>query len=282
KKETQDTGTCVHLKCDYPASHKENEKFLCKGENPFNCKELINTRENMSSGRISINDNSRRNYFYVYICNSSTADSGTYWCGSDRTWHPAKYTKIQLSVVNKRKDKRRNQSETSRHETLSTASSAMNSDLSTAKSGSESKSRTPKPEVSDSRPHQEGDFMSDQASSSAQNGAQTSSAAQRAIAGHNTEGNHDYEEIQMRPQQVDSGSAVTSVYATVSMSSGPSDQLQYASVTFHNDVNCSDEASVSVSAEGNILPTIQRCSSATNPPTAEPTLYSTVAKSRKQ
>ncbi|XP_045904031.1 uncharacterized protein LOC123970171 isoform X3 [Micropterus dolomieu] len=37
-------------------------------------------------------------YFYLSIKNVSTADSGTYWCGSDRTWQQDKYIKVLLSV----------------------------------------------------------------------------------------------------------------------------------------------------------------------------------------
>lgn len=98
--ETQQSGRKVLLTCYYQDSHEENETFLCKGENPFNCKELITTRQNVAEGKFSTRDNSRKKNFYVYINDPSTADSGTYWnyCGSDRTRQPANYTKIHLSV----------------------------------------------------------------------------------------------------------------------------------------------------------------------------------------
>jgi len=52
----------------------------------------------VTKDRFSIRDNKRLKYFYVYINNVSTADSGTYWCGSDRKWDHAEVNKIHLVV----------------------------------------------------------------------------------------------------------------------------------------------------------------------------------------
>ncbi|XP_044046908.1 polymeric immunoglobulin receptor-like [Siniperca chuatsi] len=95
-------GDSVNMDCHYPETHENNEKFLCKGKNPFNCEELIHTIENerhVDKGRFVIRDNRRLKHFFVYIKNVSIADSGTYWCGSDRTWQHDKYIKIDLSLV---------------------------------------------------------------------------------------------------------------------------------------------------------------------------------------
>lgn len=54
----------------------------------MDCKKLIQTTEQdryVSEGRFAIRDNQRVKYFYVTIKNVNTADSGTYWCGSDTT-----------------------------------------------------------------------------------------------------------------------------------------------------------------------------------------------------
>lgn len=91
------TGKNAQIMCFYSDSHKDKDKFLCKGGNPFNCEELINKRKEDSGGRFTIRDNLRLKYFYVYIKNLSIADSGTYWC-SDKTFQHAGYTKIHLSV----------------------------------------------------------------------------------------------------------------------------------------------------------------------------------------
>lgn len=84
--------------CPYPDSHVSDTKFLCKGENPLNCEELIKTPEsgrNEGKDRITIRDNQRMKHFTVHIKRMATADFGTYWCGSGRRPH-ASYTKVHL------------------------------------------------------------------------------------------------------------------------------------------------------------------------------------------
>lgn len=101
KTETYNAGASAHIKCSYPDNHENKEKFLCKGQNPLNCVKVIHTTEqdrDVDKGRFDIRDNRRLKYFYVNIRNLHTADSGTYWCGSDGTWQHDKYTKILLSV----------------------------------------------------------------------------------------------------------------------------------------------------------------------------------------
>ena len=95
------TGKSADIKCPYPDSHVNNTKYLCKGETPLKCEELIQTTEGerqVAEGRFSIRDNRRLNNFNVNIQHLSTADSGTYWCGSDRKWHNAAFTKVNLSI----------------------------------------------------------------------------------------------------------------------------------------------------------------------------------------
>uniref|UniRef100_A0A8C2WRF9 Ig-like domain-containing protein n=1 Tax=Cyclopterus lumpus TaxID=8103 RepID=A0A8C2WRF9_CYCLU len=95
------TGQTVRIECTYPNHHENNEKYLCKGRNPFNCNRLIQTTEqerDVVNGRFHIRDNRRKKYFYVNINNLSTDDAGCYWCGSSRTGQRAGYTKLLLSV----------------------------------------------------------------------------------------------------------------------------------------------------------------------------------------
>lgn len=96
-----DTGDTAQILCRYPHSRVNNMKYLCKGETPFSCLQLIQTTAEeraVVKGRFYIRDNKRKKYFYVYINNPITAHSGTYWCGSDRKWHHAESTKIHLFV----------------------------------------------------------------------------------------------------------------------------------------------------------------------------------------
>lgn len=261
--ETKDT---VQIKCSYPESHKSNEKFLCKGENPFSCEELIHTTEGereVAKGRLTIRDNQRLMYFYVYIHNLSKVDSGTYWCGSDKTWQHDNYNKILLTVAER-------------------GIKAKNSD------------RAPPSTKKDAAPGH--DLSLDKGISFRLAVClalplililvvvlllvgqkilriKGGSAGQRMNAGQNTEGNHgdhDYEEIEMQNQQANSGQALLSVYATVNH---PSDQLHYASIK---------KDSAGVSTDGNALPdthengssaceysSVSRTQGSSHPPAAE-------------
>uniref|UniRef100_A0A8C4HW01 Immunoglobulin domain-containing protein n=1 Tax=Dicentrarchus labrax TaxID=13489 RepID=A0A8C4HW01_DICLA len=92
-------GDSVTISCKYP----NNEKFLCKGESPLNCEELIHTTQlnrDVVKVKFNIRDNKRLKYFYVTIKNVSTADSGTYWCASNRSWQDVltHQTKVISSV----------------------------------------------------------------------------------------------------------------------------------------------------------------------------------------
>lgn len=89
------------MMCHYPESHVNNTKHLCKGENPFNCSELIHTEEgeiDATEGRLYIRDSKRSKYFYVNINNLRTSDSGTYWCSFGRGRCNDGYTRTDLFV----------------------------------------------------------------------------------------------------------------------------------------------------------------------------------------
>ncbi|XP_028461894.1 polymeric immunoglobulin receptor-like isoform X2 [Perca flavescens] len=259
-------GEAAQIRCLYPDSHNSNEKFLCKGENPSNCEELIHTSDqetDFSKGRFSIRD--RMKYFYVYIKNLSTEDSGSYWCGSSRMWEQAEVTKILLSVAERRK---------TRESVMQLNDNAVTVNNS-----------TDGPVTKDwlalvvavvvclvlilllvlvlvlcrhNLPcKQEGSLE------------QRTSAAE-----HTTEenhGDHHFDEIQTGNLQASSEEALTSVYANVNL---PADQLQYASVNFR----------VGVSTDRNSLPGTNEISSnstsqgVTHPSAAEQTVYSTVTK----
>ncbi|KAM4604403.1 polymeric immunoglobulin receptor-like [Polymixia lowei] len=267
KEETADTERAARLQCDYPDRHSQNEKFLCKGESPFTCKELINTtkqNEAVSQDRLSLWDHSRHVYFAVTITHSRPNDSGTYWCGSDRTWQPDNYTRIHLSVVEK---------------TIKTETPASASASSAAPSPPAASVFTPDASVSPN--------SSSTTPQSAQNGTSVYIAGslglvllvvvilpllliyrhtinkrrgaylspeQTVTNAENGEGDHgdrDYESIQERPEASDPGSAPPSIYVTCNFPTNPSDSLDYSTVSFHKSPDCTDDASVSTLTEGN-------------------------------
>uniref|UniRef100_A0AAZ1X167 Polymeric immunoglobulin receptor-like n=2 Tax=Oreochromis aureus TaxID=47969 RepID=A0AAZ1X167_OREAU len=96
-KSTKINGTVGHpliLQCPYLPQHRDNRKFLCKGDHRNNCTDMV-----ASQSRFALQDNGSSSSFSVTITKMKAADAGTYWCGSDSQWRVGNYTKIHLSAV---------------------------------------------------------------------------------------------------------------------------------------------------------------------------------------
>lgn len=91
--QTGTVGRPLTLQCPFPSHHKDNRKFLCKGENRLSCTDMVT-----SGSRFTLQDNMSSSSFLVTISEVKPDDAGTYWCGSDSQWSMGNYTKIQLSV----------------------------------------------------------------------------------------------------------------------------------------------------------------------------------------
>ncbi|KAF3844159.1 hypothetical protein F7725_016207 [Dissostichus mawsoni] len=87
-------GHPVTMHCPYPPQHRDNRKFLCKGYNRNNCRDMVNTQS-----RFTLQDDVSSSSFSVMITELKAEDSGTYWCGSDSQWNVGNYVKIQLSAA---------------------------------------------------------------------------------------------------------------------------------------------------------------------------------------
>uniref|UniRef100_UPI0037E6FD38 polymeric immunoglobulin receptor-like n=1 Tax=Semicossyphus pulcher TaxID=241346 RepID=UPI0037E6FD38 len=87
-------GRPVTLQCPYPPQHRDNRKFLCKGDHRKNCADIVT-----SQSRFSLQDDISSSSFLVRITELKAEDAGTYWCGSDSQWSAGNYVKIQLSLV---------------------------------------------------------------------------------------------------------------------------------------------------------------------------------------
>ncbi|XP_030597392.1 polymeric immunoglobulin receptor-like [Archocentrus centrarchus] len=87
-------GHPLTLQCPYPPQHRNNRKFLCKGDHRKNCTDTVT-----SQSRFALQDDVSSSSFSVRITELEAADAGTYWCGSDSQWRVGNYTKIELSVV---------------------------------------------------------------------------------------------------------------------------------------------------------------------------------------
>ncbi|XP_060941169.1 CMRF35-like molecule 8 [Limanda limanda] len=171
------------------------------------------------NGRFSIRDSQRSKHFNVNILNLSTADSGTYWCGSDRKWHNAAYTKINLFI-----DKRH---------------------IKTKKSGPQQTTAAPSSTTTLHGHSDSGRIIGATVACLALLvtvgivlivfihklcRTQGGSTMHSTKAGQNSEENHNdrvYEEIKEPNQGQSSGDATLSFYALVNL---PAEQLHYASL----------------------------------------------------
>ncbi|XP_021167937.2 polymeric immunoglobulin receptor [Fundulus heteroclitus] len=86
-------GSPVTLSCPYPPQHRDNRKFLCKGDHRDNCTDLVT-----GGSRFTLQDDVSSSSFLVMVTKLEESDAGTYWCGSDSKWSAGNYTKIELSL----------------------------------------------------------------------------------------------------------------------------------------------------------------------------------------
>ncbi|XP_041961053.1 polymeric immunoglobulin receptor-like [Alosa sapidissima] len=94
-------GDTAFISCPYPQGFEDEEKFFCRGERRDNCSDQITVSETgvcTVNGRFSALDNTTTRSVKVTIKDLRPGDSGTYWCGFDRLWRPADYTRVVLSV----------------------------------------------------------------------------------------------------------------------------------------------------------------------------------------
>ncbi|XP_070683992.1 polymeric immunoglobulin receptor-like isoform X2 [Pempheris klunzingeri] len=87
-------GRPVTVQCPYPPQHRDNRKFLCKGDHRSNCTDMMTIQS-----RFTLQDDVSSGSFSVTITELKEGDAGTYWCGSHSQWSPGNYTKIHLSLV---------------------------------------------------------------------------------------------------------------------------------------------------------------------------------------
>ncbi|XP_069570664.1 CMRF35-like molecule 8 [Brachyistius frenatus] len=285
------------ITCNYSLANADNGKFLCKGENPLDCKKLIHTTERAVKGKFDIKDNKRLRYFNVHIANLGRDDSGTYWCGSGRTEQRDQYTKIHLSVAEthvrtKKSDaKLRKRKEESQQELSEEDSNEeRNEESNEERNGEPDEERNGEPDE-----ERNGEPSPNKPNVGLIAGivvglavvmavvivlilykrppaccAAGGSSEQSTNTGHPTErniGDNQYEEINLQNQPA---SSLPSVYATVN---APVDPLHYASVSFQKDGNAPPDANKS----GDSALVIGRALGDGQSAAAETSLYSTVS-----
>ncbi|XP_039654360.1 polymeric immunoglobulin receptor-like isoform X2 [Perca fluviatilis] len=68
--------------CGYPKG-TPIKKFICKGEDPSICKQIVSTQQSNTGKYFMMEDKERINST-ITVRNVTTEDSGTYWCGAER------------------------------------------------------------------------------------------------------------------------------------------------------------------------------------------------------
>uniref|UniRef100_A0A8C7JJ15 Immunoglobulin domain-containing protein n=1 Tax=Oncorhynchus kisutch TaxID=8019 RepID=A0A8C7JJ15_ONCKI len=253
----------TQVNCSYlfdKTDHKKNEKFFCKGDLPLTCEDKVTaTKRNIiiRNKRFSLRDNSEKTNFTVHIKMMRPEDSGTYWCGSDRRWRPADYTRFILSVGEWINSLHQTPSQVTEHPSsgvrvcvpgtsvvimVSSYYCPLSLSLSLIYIYISSPFPPPLPTPPPLLPLQ------------------------------GCHGDGDYEEIMERAPRSDSGAATSTIYTTVNLPTSHSDYPHYASVNFHKNPkgSCPNEATASITKEGT-----SSCDYATAPP-----IYSTVSKPR--
>ncbi|XP_039654357.1 polymeric immunoglobulin receptor-like [Perca fluviatilis] len=69
--------------CTYPNGTLQMKKFICKGEDPSICEQIVSTAKN-NSGKFSMMEDDEKRNITITVRNITTEDSGTYWCGAER------------------------------------------------------------------------------------------------------------------------------------------------------------------------------------------------------
>nr|XP_046216335.1 LOW QUALITY PROTEIN: CMRF35-like molecule 8 [Oncorhynchus gorbuscha] len=284
----------VSIHCVYDEKYEDNQKYFCKEKTRSNCLgdvKVITTKS--QNGRFSLFCNKTDRVFTVTITRLTQEDAGGYLCGVQNNHNIDTMSAVRLST------------------SISSSSISPPSSIS----------------LSSSISHLSSISTPSSISSSTQNGFDTSvviivsvtlvmlllvlvvsllivyrwkfnketavSSAPRVNTDTrlNIEGCHgdgDYEEIKDRPLQSSSGSETPTIYAIANLPTNPSDSLNYASVNFHKNPSCPNEATVAIAKKGtfsgdyaNIIQN-PAYSTVNHPHSSSeaPPIYSTVSKSR--
>ncbi|XP_029582103.1 CMRF35-like molecule 1 isoform X6 [Salmo trutta] len=249
-------GGKAEIRCPYKEEWRSHQKYLCKGDCPVYYKDkVIKTEEggnSASKGRYSLKDNREESVFIVTITNLTLKDAGSYWCGVDK-WGQDNYIKVNLEVS----------------EVVIIVSGILVMLLLVLVVSLLIVYRW--------KLNQE----------------TADCSAPRVNTGINIEGCHgdgDYEEIKDRLLQSSSGGETTTIYSPANLPTSPSDCLNYASVNFHKDPSCPNEATAAITKEGTFSGDYATVNVSQNPAystvnhphssSESPPIYSTVSKSR--
>uniref|UniRef100_A0A4W5MIE6 Immunoglobulin domain-containing protein n=1 Tax=Hucho hucho TaxID=62062 RepID=A0A4W5MIE6_9TELE len=217
-------GGQVTIQCSYADKwyERSNDKYFCRKKCDSYNDILVQTQKNknyIERGRYGIHDN-RNGDFTVTIKNLVKSDSGTYWCGLDRSIKDS-YQEVPTTTF------------------LSLSSSPSSSSLpsspSSSSSSSPSSSTLNGSVMSLSDVIEYGLFV-------------VLSVILFSPPLQGCHGDGDYEEIKECPLR--SGSATTTIYATANLPTSLSDSPHYATVNFHKNPSSPNKATAAIAKEG--------------------------------
>ncbi|XP_046710755.1 polymeric immunoglobulin receptor-like isoform X2 [Silurus meridionalis] len=100
---TAHVGEDVTIRCTYPESHRNDDKFLCKRPKTSACLYTATIKESKkyrSVGKFSLYDDREKHVFTVSLKDVTKQDSGEYWCGAEVAWKKDHGYKVYFTHVN--------------------------------------------------------------------------------------------------------------------------------------------------------------------------------------
>ncbi|KAK3520157.1 hypothetical protein QTP70_017445 [Hemibagrus guttatus] len=101
--ETVYVGADLTVSCNYPESHRNDNKFLCKRIATAACSYTLTVKENRvntKKGHFSLYDDREKQIVTVSLKNVTEQDSGEYWCGAEVNWKFDHGYKVYFKRIN--------------------------------------------------------------------------------------------------------------------------------------------------------------------------------------
>ncbi|XP_034150356.1 CMRF35-like molecule 8 [Esox lucius] len=250
--ETVHLGGEVNIVCNYPEKQENSNKYFCKEDNDSKtCDYRISDEIHSSpkNGKYSLGFYNKKveKSFTVTISNLTEDDTGTYWCGVENraeveTWREDNYisliTEVHLNVTVSA--------------TKTTTKTTPTTTSTNSSSSPPSVHRHDTPLVLLVRVCLVVFLQLISLLIVYRWKHKTTAKTMKSSTGINGEGRHgdgDSEEIKEHPLQLERGSTTATIYTTAEFPRNPSDSLHDASVTFHKDPSCPNEATTTISKE---------------------------------
>ncbi|XP_045565609.1 CMRF35-like molecule 8 [Salmo salar] len=263
--ETAFLGGEATIRCNYPEVYKDRMKYFCKEDSEYNCEYQISGTHNEKLGRYSLSKRRRERFSTVTISDLTEDDTGTYWCGVETSRTEQLYitliTQVKLDVIVAPT------TTITKTKTTAPPTTTFQSLSSPSSSSSSPSSSSPASSAPASSLNRSGTSVVIILSVSLVvlllvisliivyrwkynkvTGSVSSTHRVSPDTGNSNgdcHGDGDYEEIKERPLQSDS-----TIYATANLPTSHSDSPHYASVNFHKNPSCPNEARVTIAKEG--------------------------------